>query len=118
MITEGVRNMLKYVDDIVVFSSNIDDHMVHLNTLFSRLRVFNLKIKPIKTQICRRRLQLLGHIISGNGLEIPEEKVKAIRNLPDPKNYKQAQSTLGTMQWDGKYLVNIGDLKQPLLEAM
>lgn len=51
-------------------------------------------------------------------MEIPEEKVKAIRNLPDPKNYKQAQSTLGTMQWVGKYLVDIGDLKQPLLEAM
>ena len=118
MITEGERNILNYVDDIVVFSSNIDDHIVHLNTLFSRLRDFNLKIKPTKTQICRRRLQLLGHIISENGLEIPEEKVKAIRNLTDPKNYKQAQSTLGTMQWVGKYLVDIGDLKQPLLEAM
>ena len=57
-----------YLDDILVFSPDMETHLKHLRILFERLRSANLKLKEIKCNFLKKHIQYLGHIISGEGI--------------------------------------------------
>ena len=70
-----------YIDDVIVFSKSVDEHLDHLKQVFSRLHDYNLKVKPSKCNFMHQELPFLGHIVTAKGI------------LPDPK--KLPNSTTG-----------------------
>ena len=71
-----------YVDDMIAKLQGKDDHIVNLKKLFERLRKFQLKLNPVKCTFRATSGKLLGFVVSGKGIEIDLDKVKAIQNLP------------------------------------
>ena len=57
-----------YLDDILVFSPDMESHLKHLRLLFERLRNANLKLKEVKCNFLKKHIQYLGHIVSGEGI--------------------------------------------------
>ena len=61
---------LIYVDDILIFNQNFEEHLVHLDLIFHRLREANLKSKPSKYKFATKKVIYLGHVLSKDGVHV------------------------------------------------
>ena len=95
---------LVYIDDILVFSRNFDDHLDHLSQVFSNLRAANLTLQPSKCKFATKEIEYLGHIISKHGIKVNPAKTKAIDEYPQPKTAKQVRSFLGMTSYYRKFI--------------
>ncbi|VDI32371.1 Hypothetical predicted protein [Mytilus galloprovincialis] len=71
---------LVYIDDILIFSKNFEDHLNHLQQVFSNLREANLKLNPEKCKFATRTIKYLGHVISKDGIRVNPENTEKIQN--------------------------------------
>ena len=78
-----------YVDDILVKSHDLMDHLADLEKFFDRLSKYHLMLNPKKCVFGVTSGKLLGFIVSRRGIEIDPQKVKAIMDMPPPKTLKQ-----------------------------
>ena len=67
---------LVYLDDVIVFGRNFEEHLKRLELVFQRLSENGLKIKGSKSNFFQKRVNFLGHIISESGVEVDPENVK------------------------------------------
>ena len=73
-----------YIDDIIIWSRNVEEHVQHLGIVFQRLREAGLKVHPGKCVFGTDSIDFLGHRISANKLEPQQDKIAAVRDLPAP----------------------------------
>ena len=78
------RNVLAYVDDIVVTSAEIKNHVADLAETFDNLRKANLSLNPEKCIFGVDKGKVLGCIVSTKGIEANPEKVRALRDMKEP----------------------------------
>ena len=64
-VLSGLTFAFGYLDDILVFSPDMESHLKHLRFLFERLRSTDLKLKEVKCNFLKKHIQYLGHIVSG-----------------------------------------------------
>ena len=74
-----------YLDDILVYSPDMETHLEHLKKLFIKLREADLKLKEVKCNFLKKRIQYLGHIVLGEGIKPMPEKLACIQEMPPPK---------------------------------
>ena len=74
------QSLLLYLDDIIVFSSNVDHHVDRLDLVLTRLQREGLKAKLEKCCFFRKEVQYLGHVISRDGVATDPSKVAAVHN--------------------------------------
>ena len=74
-----------YLDDIVIYSRNPPEHLLHLREVFLRLRKFDLKLKRKKCEFMEAQIVYLGFIVSKDGIKVDPEKVSAIQDMRPPK---------------------------------
>lgn len=67
-----------------MFSNNENDHLKSLEEIFKRCRQYNLKLRPTKCNFFQRKIEFLGHIMSGEGIEMNPKKVPKIVNAQAP----------------------------------
>ncbi|KAF7366187.1 TY3B-TY3B protein [Mycena venus] len=87
---------LVYIDDIVIFSLTFDDHLKHLDLVFSAIATANITLSPPKCHLGYQSLLLLGQKVSRLGLSTHKEKVDAILQLDEPRNAHELQHFLGS----------------------
>ena len=85
-VLEGINFAFGYLDDILIFSPNMEQHLVHVRVLFERLRAADLKLTKCKCSFLKAHVQYLGHYISGQGLELVPEKLEALVKMPPPED--------------------------------
>ena len=85
---------LIYIDDIVIYSKDVDEHFQHLKMVFSQLRAARLKLKPSKCEFYHAKLEYLGHVISSDGVRTNPKKVEAVKSWPHPSTVMELQSFL------------------------
>lgn len=90
----NLRDCLIYLDDIVIFSRNIDTHLEKLDAVFLRLAQYNLKIKSSKCEIFRTETTYLGHLISEEGIQADQQKTEVVKNWLIPKSVKDVRKFL------------------------
>ena len=103
-----------YIDDIIVCSRNLKEHLGHLTAVFARLRGAHLKVHPGKCQFAVESIDFLGHCLSAAGLSLQEEKVAAVRELPAPIDISNLRSALGLFSYHRKFVKNFSDIAAPL----
>jgi hypothetical protein len=84
--------VLCYIDDILIFSKNIDEHLDHLHQVFSKLREANLTLHSEKCQFGLEKVMFLGHILSKDGISVDPEKIEKVKNFPVPKSQTELKS--------------------------
>ena len=84
-----------YIDDIIVFSKNGEEHIQHLRCVLEALRKFGLTIKEGKCQFGRVKVEYLGHVIGGGVLAVPAHRAAAMKDYIRPVTKKQLRSFLG-----------------------
>ncbi|VDI54419.1 Hypothetical predicted protein [Mytilus galloprovincialis] len=97
---------LIYIDDILVFSKNFDEHLEHLNLVFQKLKQAKLTLQPSKCHFAAKQVKYLGHIISEHGIQVDKSKTVAVSEYPIPKSVKQLRSFLGMCNYYRKFIQN------------
>ena len=105
-----------YIDDIVVYSKNEDEHVEHLEKMFARLRECNLKLNPKKCVFGLEEVKLLGYIVSANGLKADSDKVAAITRMQAPQNVNETRSFLGMTGYYRTCIQDYAHIAEPLVE--
>lgn len=109
-------NVFVYLDDVIVISKTLAEHMIHLRNVFIRLRAARLKINIAKCKFCVPNLRYLGHIIDRNGTHTDPEKVRVIKEWPVSRNVRQARQFLGLSSWYRRFVDNFARLAEPLIK--
>jgi hypothetical protein len=84
-----------YLDDILVFSKTMAEHLKHLATVMQRLQQEKLLINMKKSSFMKTELIYLGFVISIGELRMDSDKVEEIKNWPSPKNIFEVRSFHG-----------------------
>ena len=77
-----------YLDDVVVFAKNLEEHKIKVRRLMRRFEQANLSLQPDKCEFLRREVTDLGHIVAQNGLRMDPRKLRAVEKFPLPKTQK------------------------------
>ena len=75
---------LVYLDDILIFSKDIQSHVDRLRIVLAKLREANLKIKPSKCHFLKQSVEFLGYVVSKEGVQTDPKKVETVKNRPVP----------------------------------
>ncbi|RWS02883.1 hypothetical protein B4U79_08972, partial [Dinothrombium tinctorium] len=104
-----------YIDDCLVHSPSIDSHFIHLENTLTCIKDANVKLRPSKCEFFKEKIKFLGHVVSKDGIEICEDKVNAIMNLPEPKSVTEIKSFLGVLNYFKDHIKNLQILAEPLI---
>ena len=107
-----------YMDDLIIFSKSLNEHIQHLTLIFKKLREFNLKIQPDKSEFLRKDVEFLGHIITPSGIKPNPSKLKAIEKFPIPKTPKEIKSFLGLVGYYRRFISNFSKIVSPLTKCL
>ena len=80
-----------YLDDLIIFSSTLEEHLERLDKVLTRLIECNLKLSPKKCKLMQRRVKYVGHICSEQGVETDPEKTEKVVKWPVPKNAEEVR---------------------------
>ena len=106
-----------YLDDILIYSPDVETHLKHLELIFQRLHEVDLKLKMEKCSFLKTHIQYLGHIVSGEGIKPIPEKLSAIQQMPRPYTPKEVKQFLGLVGYYRKFISHYADIAR-LLHAL
>lgn len=107
-----------YMDDIIVFSTSLEEHCVNLSKVFDALSAANLKIQLDKSEFLKKEVAFLGHVITDEGVKPNPDKIDAIQNWPIPKTEKQIKEFLGTIGYYRKFIQDFSKITKPLTQCL
>lgn len=93
-----------YLDDIIIWSSSLEEHRRNVATVLDALRAHSLFCSPKKTDLFCAELDFLGHHISERGVEADDRKVEKILAWPQPRNASHVRSFLGLVRYVASFL--------------
>jgi hypothetical protein len=110
--------VIVYLDDILVFSKNDEDHEKHVRQVLQRLRENKLYARSSKCTFFTDTIEYLGHVIGPDGIKPNPSLVKAIVTFPQPRTLKELQSFLGLANYYRKFIKNYSRIAAPLTDAL
>jgi hypothetical protein len=108
------RYVQVFLDDILIYSKNEREHEEHLRIVLSCLRENKLYGKLSKCSFFQKEIHYLGHIISGEGISVDPEKVKAIMEWPVPKNAHEVRSFMGLAGYYRRFVEGFSKIAKPI----
>ena len=112
------KSILVFLDDIVIYSSSLDDHIIHLQQVLELLRKHQLFLKETKCSFSQASLEYLGHIISGKGVSTDPSKVSAMLQWPQPTSFIELRAFLGLTGYYRRFVKNYGVMTKPLTNLL
>ena len=84
-----------YLDDIVIYAKDLENHGRKLRRLLKQLPEANLSLQPEKCEFLFKEIAYLGYIISDKGVKPNPKKIEAVQNFPRPKTPRNIKIFLG-----------------------
>lgn len=113
-ILGGVKNIIVYIDDVLIFADNLEDLHKTVAQVMEILRANNLTINPSKCEFDKSRIKFIGHELDENGFNIDETKIKDIRKFRHPSTVSELRSFLGLASFVSPYIEGFADIASPL----
>lgn len=108
------QSLLLYLDDIIIFSSDVQQHLQRLDCVLGRLHHEGLKVKLSKCSFFKREVSYLGHVISDKGVSTDPAKIECVANWPTPTTVIQLRSFLGFAGYYRRFVEGFARLAPPL----
>ncbi len=119
-INDVLREMLNrfvylpYLDDILIFSDSLQEHIDHVQQVLKKLLENHLFVKLEKCEFHVSQVSFLGYVVSQEGIQMEPWKVSAITNWPQPKTLKQVQRFLGFANFYRRFIHNFSTIAAPI----
>ena len=107
-----------YIDDMLVHSTTLQEHVRHLQQVFQRLREAGLTLRGRKCHIAMNEVRYLGHIFSGAGMAPDPKKIQSIEDWPKPSSETEVRRFLGLASYYRRYIQRFADIAKPLTNLM
>ena len=108
------KNLVVYMDDIIIFSENFEEHVKDLDEVLTRLGNANITLNINKCEFFKEKIHYLGHVVSAAGVEPSQEKVRALIKKKSPTNVKELLNWLGICSFYRSFIPNFARLCAPL----
>lgn len=123
VMTEVLKHFLGkyvvvYVDDILIYSRTVEEHLQHLKEVFSILKLNSLHINTKKCTFITDQLVFLGYIVSAAGIKVDSSKVQAVKDWPIPQNVGQLRSFLGLATFYRRFVRDLSTLAAPMTSCL
>ena len=106
------------MDDILIYSQTLPEHLELLQQVFQILRDNRFYIKLSKCTFAQTEVEYLGHNISRRGVAIEASKIAAIEKWPRPTNLKELRGFLGLIGYYRKFIKHYGLISRPLFDLL
>lgn len=106
--------VIVYLDDILIYSNSLEEHLGHLRLVLDKLRESKLYAKMSKCEWAKRELAFLGHVVGERGLKMDDRKIAAIQAWPPLKDVKAVRSFLGLAGYYRRFVQNFSQITVPL----
>jgi hypothetical protein len=103
-----------YLDDILVFSKNEEEHINHVRLVLEKLRTAGLYSKLEKCVFHQPQVEFLGYIISGEGLSMDPKKIRTVTEWKKPATVRDVQCFLGFANFYRIFIRNYSKIAAPL----
>jgi hypothetical protein len=110
--------VLVFMDDILIYSSSLEAHELHLKQLFHILQEHQFFVKFSKCVFAQQELEYLGHLITAAGVATEPSKIAAVANWSPPTNVKQLRSFLGLTGYYRRFIKHYGMISAPLTQLL
>ena len=110
-----IPHVYVYLDDILIASNNKQQHLKDLDKVLSILQKEGLVCKKSKCHFLQEKVEFLGHELSSKGFSVQQDKVKAIKQLPLPKDIKACQSFVGMVNYYRTFIPDCSNISRPLI---
>ena len=105
-----------YLDEILIYSRNMQDHQQHLRLVLELLRDHKLHAKHSKCEFGLKQVDFLGHVVDAHGIHMDPAKVQAVTQWPVPRTAKHVRSFLGLAGYYRRFVRRFSGIAGPLTE--
>lgn len=103
-ILDGIEGVHIYIDDIIIGNDNLTLLMDRLKEILERLKKYRVKVNWEKCKWFVSIVEYLGHVLTKNGIAPNPKRIRAISEMPPPKNISQLRSFVGIILYYAKFL--------------
>ena len=114
IVFQSLPFVTTFVDDIIVFSKSMEEHLEHVKIVISKLTEVNLILNPKKCHFAQKSVYLLGFCVDAEGVSLDPRKVVNVENWPVPQTGKDVQRFLGIINYFREHIPNIAKVTAPL----
>ena len=118
LLTLPIDTLCYFLDDLLLASHDIPEHLDKLELLLNKFRFANLKLSPSKCHLISKQVDFVGITINQNGISINEDRVKAITCLEPPTTRKELMSVLGVFSYNRKFISKFSDKAKPMYDLL
>jgi hypothetical protein len=106
--------MVIFIDDILIFSKNEEEHDEHLRLVLQKFRENQLYAKLSKYEFWLKEVSFLGHIISEGGISVHPSKVKDVLSWNTSQNVSDIRSFLGLVGYYRRFIEGFSKISKPM----
>jgi hypothetical protein len=112
------KSVVVFIDDILIYSENEEDHAEHLRIVLTRLREHKLYVKFSKCEFWLRKVPFLGHILFGDGISVDPSKVKEVMDWKAPTSITEVWSFLGLAGYYHHFILDFSKIAKPMTSLL
>ena len=112
--TEEPSFVSAYIDDVLIFSKSLEEHLHHIGQVLDRLQAAGLKLKPSKCHLVCQQVEYLDHLITPKGLCPNPKKVSAVTDYPTPTPVTQVRQFVGLASYYRRFIEGFVRIAGPL----
>ncbi|WMV45982.1 hypothetical protein MTR67_039367 [Solanum verrucosum] len=103
-----------FIDDILIYSRNEEEHASHLRVVLQTLKDHQLFAKFNKCEFWLQSIAFLGHIVSSEGIQVDSQKIEAVKQWPRPTSATDSRSFLGLAGYYRRFVEGFSSIASPL----
>ena len=107
-----------YLDDVLIAAPTVKEHDVLLEKVLQQLQDSGIHLQEEKCHIGQGQVKYLGHVVDGTGIHPNEDKVRAIKEAPVPKDITQLRAFVSLINYYGKFIPQVATYMAPLYKLM